>query len=210
MAERELRVNELAGKSTQDSRLLLEVHSHCEVPAGCGGFVLRWRNPETGMPVRLWFLSQGTCELFLDGAQLIAGRPIFPFGRHLLAMRFSGFTAGQGLFMFAARFCPTQKLNEDVPANPRQILLSQADGSWRYCAADQSGDAWRLLDFDDSRWTPLVHRPIARPADNDYSRRRQYETLMKMAAEPLGSAQPADTVCVRRVINITHESFESR
>jgi sulfatase modifying factor 1 len=28
---------------------VLEAHSHCEVPAGCGGVVLQWRNPSAGL-----------------------------------------------------------------------------------------------------------------------------------------------------------------
>jgi hypothetical protein len=31
-------------------QLVLEEHGHCEVPAGCGGVVLRWRNPNPSPP----------------------------------------------------------------------------------------------------------------------------------------------------------------
>ncbi|MGA2499722.1 MAG: hypothetical protein ABSH20_18450 [Tepidisphaeraceae bacterium] len=210
MPERELKLNQLPGQSKQESRLLLEEHSHCEIPAGCGGVVLRWRNPETGMPVRLWLLSPGKYEMFLDGVPMNSNRPIISFGRHLLSLRFTEATAGQGLFMFAAHFCPTPSLDRNAPLNPRQTLLSQPDGSWRHCVGDPSSDAWRSLDFDDSRWTPLIRRPLVKPAENEYARRHQYEMLTKLAAEPLGSGRPGDVVCVRRVIHLTRECFESR
>ena len=32
-------------------RLVLEEHSHCEVPAGCGGVVLRWINTDREITV---------------------------------------------------------------------------------------------------------------------------------------------------------------
>ena len=41
----DLRLNELERFRKTSSRLALEAHSHCEVPAGCGGVVLRWTRP---------------------------------------------------------------------------------------------------------------------------------------------------------------------
>ena len=56
MSDRDdLRLNELQRYRKTSSRLALEVHSHCEVPAGCGGVVLRWRRP--GAPVGISLLS---------------------------------------------------------------------------------------------------------------------------------------------------------
>ena len=210
MPERELKVNQLAAQSKRESRLLLEEHSHCEIPAGCGGVVLRWRNPETGMPVRLWLLSPGKYEPFLDGVAVNSSRPIIPFGRHVLALRFTGCTPEQGLFMFAAHFCPVPSMDRDAPLNPAQTLLSQPDGSWRYCLGDQAGDAWRRPDFDDSRWMPLVRQPMDQPEQKEYARRHQYDMLTKLGAQGLGTGRPGDIVCVRRAIHLTRERFEPR
>ena len=46
---------------------MLEEYSHCEVPAGCGGVVLRWRDPEAGIPLRVSIASFGEAALFVDG-----------------------------------------------------------------------------------------------------------------------------------------------
>jgi hypothetical protein len=44
----EQRLNSLDRFRKQPGRLVLEEHSHCQVPAGCGGGVLRRRNPQEG------------------------------------------------------------------------------------------------------------------------------------------------------------------
>ena len=39
----EQRLNSVDRFRKKSERLVLEEHGHCEVPAGCGGVVLRWR-----------------------------------------------------------------------------------------------------------------------------------------------------------------------
>ena len=45
-----LRINKLHRFAKHSPRLVLHEYSHCEVPAGCGGVVLRWLDPATGRP----------------------------------------------------------------------------------------------------------------------------------------------------------------
>jgi len=49
MSSDDLRLNSLDRFRKSKSGLTLEVYSSCEVPAGCGGAVLRWRRP--GAPI---------------------------------------------------------------------------------------------------------------------------------------------------------------
>ena len=78
MDERELRLNSIRFDK-QSPRLTLEEHSHCEVPAGCGGVVLRWRQ-RTTIPLEIWLHVVGEFQAFLDGKSLISGRPLLEQG----------------------------------------------------------------------------------------------------------------------------------
>ena len=49
MSEQQL--NSLERFRKRSPRLLLEQYDSCEVPAGCGGVVLRWRDPHAARPV---------------------------------------------------------------------------------------------------------------------------------------------------------------
>jgi len=101
MAERELKLNSLGryGKGG-GSRLVLEEHGHCEVPAGCGGAVLRWRNPNSG----LLFLLHGfgNDEILLDGVSPSSARLLVPFGEHVLSLAVTELVLGDVVLGFAA------------------------------------------------------------------------------------------------------------
>jgi hypothetical protein len=51
MPDHKLKLNGLSRYTKQSPRLVLEEYSHCEVPAGYGGVVLRWRNPDQPLPM---------------------------------------------------------------------------------------------------------------------------------------------------------------
>ena len=86
----EQRLNSLDRFRKQPGRLVLEVYSHCEVPAGCGGAVLRWRNPLAAVPVRVHLYSPGKAVCFFDGSELrTAGADLAP-GLHVIAIALEG------------------------------------------------------------------------------------------------------------------------
>lgn len=104
MDERELRLNSLARYAKSSPLYVLEEHGHCEVPAGCGGVVLRWRNPRAGVPVHMWLYRQGDGAVFLDGAPLPSARPVASFGDHLLAFELAVADPRYTVLMFAAGY----------------------------------------------------------------------------------------------------------
>ena len=64
MPDRQLRINTLSRYRGRPPRLVLEEHNHCEVPAGCGGVVLRWRNFSDGNARRVVaFRQRGTTNV---------------------------------------------------------------------------------------------------------------------------------------------------
>lgn len=83
----DLRLNTLHRFTKHSERLVLEEYSHCEVPAGCGGVVLRWRDPSTGLPLSVLFISLGRSELWVDGQLSASSRVDLTPGAHTLALR---------------------------------------------------------------------------------------------------------------------------
>jgi hypothetical protein len=139
------------------SKLVLEAHSHCEVPAGCGGAVLQWLNPAKGAPVRVRAQSP-----FLVKATLLDGEPISSSGTRLLP--------GPHLLALALAL-PTRKGAKPVPAPWLLVGMtvrntaaederltagcSADDGSWRATQRDPGQAAWAAEGFDDAQWAPL-------------------------------------------------------
>src|ERR1051326_7922597 len=101
MADRELKLNSLGRYGKNASRLILEEHSHCEVPAGCGGVVLRWRNPNSGLLFILHFFGTGKLTILLDGKVLTSARPLISFGEHVLSFAFTDMIPGSAAMGFA-------------------------------------------------------------------------------------------------------------
>ena len=80
MADDELRLNTVERFSKHSTRLVLEEHGHCEVPAGCGGVVLQWRDPQAGLPVIVGLIgSVGRGEVFVDGEALSQQRVVLSY-----------------------------------------------------------------------------------------------------------------------------------
>jgi hypothetical protein len=84
--EEDLRLNTLHRFAKHSPRLTLQEYSHCEVPAGCGGAVLRWVDPRRGIPVRVRVIVLGEAETWLDGKQLPGGYTRIESGAHVIAL----------------------------------------------------------------------------------------------------------------------------
>lgn len=82
----DLRINTLHRFAKHSPRLTLQEYSHCEVPAGCGGVVLRWVDPRRGVPIRVRAIVLGETKTWLDGAPLPGGHTRIEAGTHVLAV----------------------------------------------------------------------------------------------------------------------------
>src|SRR5690348_5265123 len=98
----EQRLNSIDRFRKQSDRLVLEAHGHCEVPAGCGGVILRWRNPNALQSAVLSFYAPVRADLFLDGQPPGRGRVDLTVGRHVLAVALENVNLSAGLLLFAA------------------------------------------------------------------------------------------------------------
>ena len=170
----DLHVNTLHRFAKHSDKLVLEEHSHCEVPAGCGGVLIRWRNPDVSVPVILYLAGPGRCHVYVDGTLMHSGRMELVFGTRTLLFHITQIgeqgapeddtdqADGPRLFAAVARRADLHQGHEPGPLVPG--LQTTDDGSWLVTvtnpasAAASPGD-WRpLLTADESAAIPESHR----------------------------------------------------
>jgi hypothetical protein len=154
------RLNSLDRFRKQSERLILEQHSHCEVPAGCGGVVLRWRNPMALRSVVIWVYTAGPAACFLDGAGVETGHIDLAPGPHVLAVALDKVDLSAALLMAAVIPAADDvwKPSTTGPSEPPWKLVTGAGGSWKF-TLQPPGEGWNTSPFDDSTWTALVKVP---------------------------------------------------
>lgn len=84
--KRDLALNDLSRYKKASNRLVLEDYSHCEVPAGCGGGILRWIDPQTSLPLKMWLWSTGKAALRFNGVEIDSTRVDTRSGPNVLAI----------------------------------------------------------------------------------------------------------------------------
>lgn len=180
---------------SKHSRLVLEAHSHCEVPAGCGGAVLQWIDPDEGAPVRITEHSSLAVETtFIDGKQVQSSSVRLKPGPHQLAMFLlpaRNPALGRAEPWLMVRIERRERALRDV-----LVLATAVDGSWRYRVGD-ANQRWQELDFDDSGWTPMAASRIT-AGDLDEWRRGYFEQWTRQGTAVLALPRAAKGVWVRR------------
>jgi hypothetical protein len=184
-------INSLDRFRKQPGRLVLEAYSHCEVPAGCGGVVLRWRNPRAALPVNIHVYTPVVVACFLDGDELRSTRVDLAIGRHALAFALPDVDLSAALLMFAAVHTPRQPHGTPLPDVIEEPLkvLSQDDGTWKFALAPPAEDAWKTLSFDDGDWPALARVPTPE-LDRDRQFYWQYARCADLGAVCLGLPEP--------------------
>ncbi len=185
----EPRLNSLSRFRKASSRLILETHSHCEVPAGCGGVVLRWRNPNVSQTLLFHLYTPGKVTLAVDGMPCQTARVDLAPGSHVLSLHVQNVDLAAGLIMLAALPHPrTVAYNEEKKA---VRFRTEGDGSWRCSSQEPTSAAWMTTDFDDTEWTSLleVSTPeLAREDPRSYHCRRCAELGAACLALPESEA----------------------
>lgn len=209
MAEKDLKLNSLSRYSKQSPRLILEEHSHCEVPAGCGGVVLRWLNLDNGIPCTMWLhTSAEASEFLIDGEHPASSRPLLNFGNHTISIRLDTFDPNHGLVMFAGIYDRKDKIHINLSRlKEKEVqILSLSDGSWKYTAIEPIDYSWQHPDFDDSTWIPMSEKSFQEPDEKDraiYKIRR----LEEFGAKGLGVNSPAETIWIRKVFSLVKSNI---
>jgi hypothetical protein len=203
------KLNSLDRFRKRSPRLLLEENAGCEVPAGCGGLVMRWRNPLEARPLRIHLYTPAEPGTWMDGEVLSTGRLDLRPGRHVLAVEIGAVDRAAGLLMAVLQHDTAEKAPGDRPpviVEPPLCILSAADGTWLF-RMEQPAEGWQALDFDDSDWQALVSRPIPRVEyrePNGWQWHRCHEAKavgLGIGPLPEGTA-PHGPVWVRKVFEI--------
>lgn len=204
-----LRLNSLARYSKpyskRSSRYVLESHSHCEVPAGCGGAVLRWRNPRRAIPLLIHLFAPGEVHMLLNGAPLTSARPLIPYGEHVLAWKINGINSAAFAFVCSISTSDKSYRVQETPLTGQSLaILSAPDTTWRYTLAEPP-ESWMQVDFDDSAWPVLVKVKLSEePQEKTY----QLSVLLDKGALPLGFRGDLDkdtTIWIRRRFTLTYD-----
>lgn len=205
MADRELKLNSISRFSKQSPHLVLEEHGACEVPAGCGGVILRWRGSHDPVPVKLWLFARGEHQLFMDGEALTSGRPLIAPGEHVLAGRLDRSPNGE-LVLLVAGTADHEPYNLRVTPGTTPAaslsLLSLPDGSWRYTTVEPPDDAWMRPGYDDDTWPAMIQQKLPEPTPqsmDDYWIRQ----LQERGAQPPGIEGQANAVWLRKTFALT-------
>jgi hypothetical protein len=161
MTDPEIKLNSLTRFSKKSPRLVLEEYSSCEVPAGCGGVVLRWRSPSEAIPMTLR-LYCGNCKrelVALDGVNTGSKSKIpVGFGRHTFALALRDVQPEFACVLLSATL-DSEYVRVLRPTGDTD-LVSAPDGSWRYSLDIPGDDSWQQVDFDDSAWKSMVEKPF--------------------------------------------------
>lgn len=166
--DRELKLNSIDRYVKSSPQFVLEEHGHCEVPAGCGGVVLRWRNPTAAVPVQFQTLivNAENYSALVDGARLVTSRPLLSPGEHVLTISVIAEPAATVQLLFS--------VHADLPGK-QPLLISEPSGSWRW-SMEEPPDEWTRLEYDDAAWSPLTPGELTAEQADDYVARRLRES----------------------------------
>mgnify|MGYP001258158642 CR=1 FL=1 len=199
MPNRDLKLNSLSRFSKSSPRLVLEEYSHCEVPAGCGGVVLRWRKPDE--PLTMWVNQNSYIQIqseTLDGENVRwVARLAVSWGYHVFAMSFEDVNLSDGFLLFSASLDDQFMRILQPEGEPK--ILSKPDGKWKYTLNTPTED-WQSLDFDDSHWSPMIAKRLPNKSLYGYDMSESYQRTRDLGAEDLGVAEDSGVshVWVRR------------
>jgi hypothetical protein len=198
MADRDLKLNSIRYVK-ESPGLVLEEHGHCEVPAGCGGVILRWRE-RSRIPIQIWLHTGASKTVYLDGKVLDSGRPLVGPGEHVLAIHFSRIEPDDGVLMAACFY--DEKRFTYVKFNPPSgrtfRLLSLADGTWKYTTEIPRDDSWMMPGYNDSRWHSMVPKDLSPPSKDDGGAIHRIKHIEGLGGQGLGIDEPASALLVRR------------
>ena len=161
MPDRDLKLNSLSRFSKQSPRLVLEEYGNCEVPAGCGGAVLRWRQADEPIPMTIrssfgngyWrnHRLDGVNTGWLSRIQVSYGNHAFTFENHEGNPEFAIVMLVGHLYEDYTRILQPQG---------DTTILSLPDGTWKYSLDQPSNDDWQRPEYDDSHWFSMVEKPL--------------------------------------------------
>lgn len=178
----ELAINRLHRFAKRSPRLVLHEYSHCEVPAGCGGVVIRWLDPARGRPavVEVDVGGNGRAEVALDGRPLEASVTTIAEGTHVLAIALAGRAP---VTVFRVSVTPDRGFDQNVLRTrpPRIVAAPRAP-------ADAG---WQAPSTYDGDWRPVGEATDAEIGQLEAWRQRNFLRVRGLGERVYASATPA-------------------
>ena len=139
----------------RSSRLIFE--QPAEVPAGCGGLVFRWVNPDDGLPVRFLSTCVGVREMYVNGQHVERLRTRVPFGLVILGFHIHSRNARNNFgmdYLFDWFSVAATHLTVGWNDEPMVDSLTTDTGLW-LASTEYPGDDWNSHDCSFDGWTKL-------------------------------------------------------
>jgi hypothetical protein len=185
--DKNLKLNSLDRYTKQSPRLILEEYSHCEVPAGCGGVVLRWRDPAAGVPVEfLLYATSKSRSLTIDGVEKNTSRPLLPAGKHVLGLHLTEVNPSAGFLLLTAVYRSRGTARVGKKADVHVHFSSSSDGTWKFTTSEPADSTWQTLTFDDADWLPLQARAMDIPKERNHLWSHFRQDIAKFGGQELG------------------------
>lgn len=167
--------------------------------------VLRWRDPERGVPLTFRVYAGGPYKFFLDGQLLSSARPIISFGEHAISILITEFDPNQVVLLFAAKYEEKADGKDHQARSTAAVIhfLSAPDDSWKYSCVEPRDDSWQQPGFDDSGWSAMPSREW--PPDKEKTATAQSyraQELLRMGAHGLGVVGTPTKVWIRRGFSV--------
>ena len=199
-------VNDLARYEKASHSLVLESYSSCEVPAGCGGGILRWIDPAEALPLALHLWSTGKTEVFFDGEPTKSGRVDARKGEHVLALHLSPDLGAPPQLALALRYSDeTQPKSGLGPYRSRAVghkvdVLSGRGAVIVATSVEPDGDGWKKVGFAAAGWTALAE---TEPHVPDGKKPWHLKNVLETGAVALTIKGAKGPLWVRCVLQIT-------
>ena len=128
-------------------RLVLERFTSCEVPAGCGGVVYRWRRADRDVSMALALYTPGEVKAWVDDEEVLSTHIDLVRGPHVLGLYFPNARPDTSLFLCAATVANPSGMDDS------RFFHSLDDQTWLYRLSDP-GKGWMAPDADEG-WQQL-------------------------------------------------------
>jgi hypothetical protein len=209
MADEDFKLNNLSRFSKSSKRLLLREYSNCEVPAGCGGVVFRWKEPDQIIAFEIKIFISGEFEIFIDGKTPESAISLFKKGEHVLSLVISNFDSKFGMLMFVGKMGETgHSRGLFHEGNRKTRVLSLPDSSWNYVLSPPLEDSWSDLNFDDTNWKSMISKDLS-PIPEEDSQNYLIDNLSSLGAQSLGIEEVAEkTIWIRKRFSISESRME--
>ncbi|MFO0604511.1 MAG: hypothetical protein U0324_15120 [Polyangiales bacterium] len=191
----DLKLNDLDRYRKRSDSLILQEYSHCEVPAGCGGVVLRWVDLDEAVPLTVYAAAAGGIALSLDGVAVPSALLNVPLGDRVVGMCITGGQPEATTVQLAGVYRPNPLRYDE--AEHQVLLCSRADVPWR-AVTRKPPDGWDTLGFDDRAWSELT--PL--PGSSSEALRWNRQRVEKYGAVALGLPSYRGRLWVRAPLSL--------